>query len=258
MTPSVNPVAKSALRGPRRYDDTTWWDPYVADIADEATYLRRKFRQDVTDPATGLDAEGLKELLASIVADGRAAGEPWRVTKAKCFAAQATRQAIDVSPFDFFPAIAVWNRNDLPIRKVVNARVDEANKVLPDWARDEWKAGNADGRWLMWQDFSHSVPDWRAILALGFPGMKARLSAIAGQCRMQNAEWGMRNASTPSTSRAPSRWTPSSPPSTASSRRGGKGLAISPPKRRRRGASPGKSPAWNGCATDRRRRPTTC
>ena len=194
MTPSEKPVAPPAPRGPRRYDDTTWWDPYVADIADEATYLRRKFRQDVTDPATGLDAEGLKELLASIVADGRAAGEPWRITKAKCFAAQATRQAIDVSPFDFFPAIAVWNRNDLPIRTVVNARVDEANKVLPDWARDEWKAGNADGRWLMWQDFSHSVPDWRAILALGFPGMKARLSAIAGQCRMQNAECRMGNA----------------------------------------------------------------
>lgn len=32
--------------------DTTSWDPHVATIADSATYLRRKFRQDVTDRTT--------------------------------------------------------------------------------------------------------------------------------------------------------------------------------------------------------------
>jgi hypothetical protein len=37
-------------RRQRNYDDMTWWDPYVEDITD--TYLRRKFRQDVTDEAT--------------------------------------------------------------------------------------------------------------------------------------------------------------------------------------------------------------
>ena len=37
----------------RGYDDTTWWDPYVENITDSDTYLRRKFRQDVTDRTTG-------------------------------------------------------------------------------------------------------------------------------------------------------------------------------------------------------------
>ena len=46
--------------------DTTWWDPYVENITDSDTYLRRKFRQDVTDKATGLDVPGLRKLLAEI------------------------------------------------------------------------------------------------------------------------------------------------------------------------------------------------
>lgn len=32
----------------RSYLDTTWWDPYVESITDTDTYLRRKFRQDVS------------------------------------------------------------------------------------------------------------------------------------------------------------------------------------------------------------------
>ena len=165
------------------FEDTTSRDPFVPDIADEATYLRRKFRQDVTDRATGLDVPGLKKLLAEIVAAGKASGESWYVTKAKCFAAQVEKMSIDVSPLDWFPAIAIWNRNDRPIRDVRVKRAGEVNaRLLPAWVRKEWQAGNKDGTWTMWQDFDHSVPDWRVILKLGFPGMKARLEkyAVAG------------------------------------------------------------------------------
>ena len=164
-------------RGPL---DTTWWDPYVPDITDTDTYLRRKFRQDVTDKATGVNVAALKKLLAEIVSSGKASGEPWRVTKAKCFAVQVERQSIDVSPFDWFPAIAVWDRWNRPISSVIGARAKEVNaKVLPEWVRNEWQTGNRDGSWSMWQDFDHSVPDWRVILKLGFTGMKARLAKYA-------------------------------------------------------------------------------
>ncbi len=44
----------------RGYADTTWWDPYVENITD--TYLRRKFRQDVTDKTTGVGVEALKKI----------------------------------------------------------------------------------------------------------------------------------------------------------------------------------------------------
>ena len=163
-------------RKQRGYGDTTWWDPYVENITDTDTYLRRKFRQDVTDKTTGLDVPGLKKRLAEIVAAGKASGEPWRITKAKCFAAQALEMSIDVSPLDWFPAISIWNRNDRPIYGARGSRHGEVNaKVLPAWVRKEWHEGNKDGTWNMWQDFDHSVPDWRVVLPLGFPGMKKRL-----------------------------------------------------------------------------------
>ena len=178
----------------RDYLDMTWWDPYVetAAIADEDTYLRRKFRQDVTDRTTGLSQEALPAHLAEIVAAGKTAGEDWRVTKAKCFAAEVNKESIDVSPLDWFPAIAVWDRRNLPITKVAKRdRAAEVNATqLSEWVKREWAAGNANGSWNMWQDFDHSVPDWRVILPLGFPGMKARLSAIAGERGTGNGEGG--------------------------------------------------------------------
>ena len=184
------------VRKQRNYVDTTWWDPYVENITDTDTYLRRKFRQDVTDKATGLSQEALHGRLAEIVAAGKVSGESWRVTKAKCFAAEALEQSIDVSPFDWFPAIAIWDRHSLPVAKVTKGdRAAEVNAtMLPEWVKKEWHEGNAEGIWNMWQDFDHSVPDWRVILPLGFPGLKARLSEIAAQCRMQNAECRMQNA----------------------------------------------------------------
>ena len=170
-----------AARRQRNYLDMTWWDPYVENIADEDTYLRRKFRQDVTDRTTGVGIEALKKILAEIVSSGKASDEPWRITKAKLFAAQVERQSIDVSPLDWFPAIAVWDRNDRPIFKITKQdRAREVNAVaLPDWVKREWAEGNADGDWEMRQDFDHSVPDWRVVLPLGFPGMKARLEKYA-------------------------------------------------------------------------------
>lgn len=165
----------------RAFTDTTYADPFVADIADVGTYLRRKFRQDVTDPATGLGLDALKARLAELVRDGRQTGESWRITKAKCFAAQALEMSIDVSPYDWFPAISVWNRTGLPIKGVIGPRAGEVNReVVSSAARTAWTKGNAEGDWNVWQDFDHSVPDWRVILKLGFPGLRDRLTAIAG------------------------------------------------------------------------------
>ena len=167
-------------RKQRSYVDTTWWDPYVENITDTDTYLRRKFRQDVTDKATGLGTQAIKKRLSEIVAAAKASGESWRITKAKCFAAQAMEMSIDVSPLDWFPAISVWDRNDRPINNVRGGRAREVNaRMLPAWVTKEWYAGNKDGSWNMWQDFDHSVPDWRVIMALGYSGMKKRLEKYA-------------------------------------------------------------------------------
>jgi len=174
-------VLAAPERKQRSYNDTTWWDPYVENITDSDTYLRRKFRQDVTDKATGLSQQELLGRLEKIAADGKASGESWCITKAKLFAEQVEREAIDVSPLDWFPAIAVWDRLSLPIWKVTKTdRAKEVNaQMLPKWVTKAWYAGNAAGDWNVWQDFDHSVPDWRVIMKLGFPGMKARLEKYA-------------------------------------------------------------------------------
>ena len=175
------PLFAAPAREQRNYRNTTWWDPDVANITDVDTYLRRKFRQDVTDKSTGLGQKELLRRLEEIVAAGKASGESWRITKAKLFAAEAMEQSIDVSPLDWFPAIAIWDRITLPIWKVCKGdRAREVNaKMLPPDVVKEWRAGNAEGIWNMWQDFDHSVPDWRVIMKLGFPGMKARLEKYA-------------------------------------------------------------------------------
>ena len=118
----------------RSYLDTTWWDPYVENITDTETYLRRKFRQDVTDKATGLNQDGILRRIEQIAAEGRATDESWSVTKAKMFAASVTESAIDVSPFDWFPVISIWNRRALPIWKVCKGdRAREVNcKTFPE------------------------------------------------------------------------------------------------------------------------------
>lgn len=176
---AVSACSQMGMLWARPYNDTTSWDPFVEEITDTATYLRRKFRQDVTDRTTGLGIAELDEAMKGIVAAGKAASESWRITKAKCFAELVMRQSIDVSGFDWFPAIACWNRLDRPIKRVESGRAAEVNKSLPEWVKESWDKGNCEGDWNLWQDFDHSVPDWRVILELGFSGMKRRLEHYA-------------------------------------------------------------------------------
>ena len=61
----------------RGFWDMTWWDPYVANIMDADTYLRRKFRQDVTDKTTGVGVAALKKILAEVVASGKGFESPY-------------------------------------------------------------------------------------------------------------------------------------------------------------------------------------
>lgn len=170
----------NVARTPENWYDTTSWDPYVPVITDTATYLRRKFRQDVTDKSTGLDQSEIHALLANIVAADEKEGLPWRITKAKCFAAQVRRMAIDVSPLDWFPAISVWNRLDMPIRRIIWSHAEKVNRErIPAGLREMWANGNQTGEWACWQDFDHSVPDWEEITAIGFSGMRERLAKFA-------------------------------------------------------------------------------
>ena len=62
----MNAEPVNAPRRQRGYADMTWWDPHVENITDTETYLRRKFRQDVTDKFTGISQKAMHARLAEI------------------------------------------------------------------------------------------------------------------------------------------------------------------------------------------------
>ncbi len=143
---------------------------------DDADYLLRKFREDVTDPATGLDNAALKKGAAAIYERENPPIDSWRMTKAHILRYFCEKMAIGASWHDWFPAIACWNRWDRPLSGLIGKKRNEPvdARYCPD-ATARAMAGNETGRWTMWKDFDHSVPEWHVILKLGFPGMKRRL-----------------------------------------------------------------------------------
>ena len=146
--------------------------PPVSTLTNEARYIEWKFREDVTDIATGLDAARLRAKVEALRKELEPV-EDWRVVKAKCYALVCDEMAIDVSPLDWYPSIAIWNRYDRPLEYFKCGRQEKiAAKYYPE-ARRRMNEGNRSGKWRMWVDFDHSVPVWEDLIADGFTGALA-------------------------------------------------------------------------------------
>ena len=150
--------------------------PPVSTLTNEARYIEWKWREDVTDPATGVTQEAAKAKLAALTAELEPK-EPWNVVKASCFAWLCDNLAIDVSPLDWFPAFACWDRLRWPMRPVQGWREGEISKRFYPEICPRMEQGNREGRWMVWKDFDHIIPDWDNVILLGFPGMRRRLEA---------------------------------------------------------------------------------
>ena len=147
-------------------------------IADVPTYLKWKWRTDVSDPATGLDCAALKKGLDGVVAEGKGK-EPWAVVRARMLDYLVDNCALGFSRYDCFPAISCWNRWDRPARQILRKRADEVERATaPDWFYEARYRHYVEGG-RAWRDYDHSAPDWDVILKLGFPGMKARVDSHA-------------------------------------------------------------------------------
>ena len=148
--------------------------PAVGTLTNADRYVEWKWRTDVTDPSTGVDAataaKRVKELAAELEPK-----EPWCVVKAKLYAYLCDNLSIGVSGHDWFPAFAVWNRYARPLRPVVERRDGNVFARNNPRERAAMDAGNKTGKWTFWKDFDHSVPEWEKNLALGFPGLDKRL-----------------------------------------------------------------------------------
>jgi len=139
---------------------------------DDADYLMRKFRSDVTDPSTGRTYAQLTNDVERLAAEWEPTAD-WKVVKAKLFAYCLDNMSIDVSDHDWFPASTSWSRYGRVMNRLLwtrASRFDRGSKAM-----GEIYAGNGRGDWTCWHDFDHSVPDWDVIIPLGFTGMRARL-----------------------------------------------------------------------------------
>ncbi len=150
--------------------------PPVATLTNEARYVEWKFREDVTDLSTGLAAYALRTNALALASELEPK-EDWRVVKARVYAMLCDQMAIDVSPFDWYPAISIWNRYDRPMSAVIGRRNAKIERTYyPDVARCI-NQGNREGVWTVWKDFDHSVPVWEDMFKLGFAGMRDRVIA---------------------------------------------------------------------------------
>ena len=149
----------------------------------ELDYLRRKWREDVTDPATGVGLDELKRLAAELVA-ARKDAVPWCRVKAELFALVCDRMSVGVSAHDDFPACACYSRKNRVLTKIINGRIAE---VDAKYAPEAVKAANAFSGFILRHDYDHATPDWDAALALGFTGLRDRVAAIGRRNDFQEA-----------------------------------------------------------------------
>jgi len=146
-----------------------------AAFADEWDYVRRKWREDVSDPSTGLGAKALRHDVETMLAADKKA-LPWAEAKAKTFAYLCDRTAIDVSPYDWFPTFARWTRHTLDLHPFWPQVDIRRREVVPTWP---FSAHKYTMFYSAYQDFDHSAPDWDDLLQVGFPGFASRLAANA-------------------------------------------------------------------------------
>ena len=137
---------------------------------EDQPFLLRKFRTPVFNPAAGMNNDELRQALEARVADWDALPRP--VGKARVFEFICDHMAIAVGPHDLFPTFACHDRNRRPFDIVKRHWDGILNQRLKYW--DDILEGNRVGRFMLWKDFDHSVPDWDDTLHLGFGGILRR------------------------------------------------------------------------------------
>ncbi len=157
------------------------WDTFYADRANLANkyhktsepfnaFNRMAYHGYDYDPATGFsDAEmrsGLEDL-AGLIRE-----LPHPVAKAHAVAYVLEHTRIDVNAQDYFVGLYSWSRvaNAITISRWVDEVFTSHIPAAATFMKKHKRAGTVD----MWVDYDHSVPDWQALIRLGFPGIRER------------------------------------------------------------------------------------
>lgn len=133
-------------------------------------YSRMAYHGYDFDKSTGLEDEEIKDGLSKLYEKTKDLPHP----AAKAYAVKHVLEntKIDINEHDLF--VGLWSVNRLANSVTLNkwkAEVFEA--ILPE-VNKKMNDMNESGAVAIWPDFDHVVPDWDAILKLGFPGLKKR------------------------------------------------------------------------------------
>lgn len=137
-------------------------------------YLINKFRCPVFDPETGMDSDDIIGGIVAFAEQLESEKLPKPVIKAKCFEHVCKNLRIDVNPHDCFPGFGSYNRRKRPLLPLLQKWNNEIDETVNGDNYNMSLTLNAAGTQIVWKDFDHSIPDWEALVSLGFPGLRER------------------------------------------------------------------------------------
>ena len=133
-------------------------------------YRRMAYHGYDFDETTGKSDE---EILAGLRAlKEKISALPHPVQKARAVEYVLDNTKTDVNGQDYFPGVYSLNRLANAVTQDVWQK-EVFEKILPR-TNEEMRKMNESGAIAIWADFDHVVPDWQAVLSLGFPGLLSR------------------------------------------------------------------------------------
>lgn len=133
-------------------------------------YSRMAYHGYDFDKSTGLEDEEIKDGLSKLYEKTKDLPHP--VAKAYAVKYVLENTKIDINEHDLF--VGLWSVNRLANSVTLNKWNAEVFETILPEVKQKMNDMNESGAVAIWPDFDHVVPDWDAILCLGFPGLKKR------------------------------------------------------------------------------------
>ena len=133
-------------------------------------YSRMAYHGYDFDKSTGLEDEEIKDGLSKLYEKIKDLPHP--VAKAYAVKYVLENTKIDINEHDLF--VGLWSVNRLANSVTLNKWNAEVFETILPKVKQKMNDMNESGAVAIWPDFDHVVPDWDAILCLGFPGLKKR------------------------------------------------------------------------------------
>mgnify|MGYP004474827875 FL=1 len=133
-------------------------------------YSRMAYHGYDFDKSTGLEDEEIKDGLSKLYEKTKDLPHP--VAKAYAVKYVLENTKIDINEHDLF--VGLWSVNRLANSVTLNKWDAEVFETILPKVKQKMNDMNESGAVAIWPDFDHVVPDWDAILCLGFSGLKKR------------------------------------------------------------------------------------